>query len=247
MTGKLLTLAALFCACGLRAATEDVQIGKIKVTPSLDNTPAVNCKSTYSSYGRTSLTNKRWLVVQVEFTPGISSTENVRRDGGSRNPRRATGAWADDVKLVVRVLYPAVIGSGRRATAYGLFSGSTLFWSLPLDGKQHSTAMMVPPQLLDRYMALRSTAGGSELSAAKSDFMIEAAFYDRNGREIGYGYYNVRKDGAGDLPDYFNQLCEKVPRRYLVPDSVFSKDRTPWGVLDFDEYDLVKPAAPSAK
>jgi len=232
--------------CTLCAAPQDEvpQIGKIKIYTSKETPLRLKTESSRPHPGKTKLVNDRWLAIEVYFTPGFATTSNVRKDGGAKSLKLRTGVWADNVKMRVRVLYPLEYQGDKDKRIYGVFSGTTVFWSLPLDGKERVAIMMVPPHLLDRYLPLRSAMpGAKEVSAGKSEYIVEAAFFDAKGNELGYGYHNLPFGSKGykDLVDAFDAVCGKAPKASVIEGAVWSRDKTPWGVLDFCEYDLIRP------
>ncbi len=243
---------ASFVLCGA-PQQEEPQMGKIRVYTAKESQLRLKTQTSRPHPGKTKLTNDHWLSVYVYFSPGFAKPGNVRKDGGAKSVRARAGAWADGIKMRVRILYPLEFQGDRNKRVFGVLAGTTMFWTLPLDGKERVAFMMVPPQLLDRYLPLRSSSpGAKEVSAGKNEFMVEAAFFDQQGNELGYGYHNlsINTKGHKDVPEAFEAVCNRAPKASVIEDAVWSKDRTPWGALDFCDYDLVRPAwsrTPSGK
>ena len=149
----------------------------------------------------------------------------------------------------VLVAYPEITGRTRKETIYGLFAGTTKFWSIPLDGKKHTATMFIPPHLLARYTNIRvksprkndPKASRPAYRLSPKDFFAEVIFTTPSGGELGRGYCNV--DGARTTDEktgYFRRLENQVGKR-KIDGAVFSRSQSPWAMINPERYDLIVP------
>ena len=219
-------------------------VGGVKVDFALENPPRLNWKSQQSTVqSKTQPVNRLWGVITVDFYPGEADADKHKTgvniwDKGEIRLRKA--GWLQDVSLRVRVLFPTDESDGKSKVRYGLFTGSTLLWWIPLDNSKHVAKMLIPSQLIERYITLRGSSA-NERQARKDDFIIEAAFVNRDGRIIGVGYRGVRVSKGETEETAFARLMEKAVPESTVEGAVLPRDKTPWYLYDFDQYDLIKP------
>ncbi|MDR0932877.1 MAG: hypothetical protein LBM70_07670 [Victivallales bacterium] len=201
----LLALVMLFAHATYAGNTEEL-FTKIKIDLSSSNPPNLRNTGNNTTYSSSMSWRNRWLVIAVEFTPVA--------------PPKMRRAWIDGATLSVRAMFNAPSESKKQTH---VFSGKSVFWTIPLDAKKHIATMMIPPQLLDRY--LPRTGSGSVASSSNAE--VEAVFFDRDGAEIGRGYYSTKK--------------WIVPKNAVeVPNSIFARNETPWSILDVDYFDLLQ-------
>ncbi len=241
---RSIILALLTCVALplLAADTRTVAFGGVEVDFTLEDPPQPSWRSNAAggSTSKSKQVNQQWGVVTVEFYPGVGDAagkkENSWRKGEISSLR---SGWIDDVSLQVRVIFPTDASGGRDKTVYGMFVGRTSFWSIPLDAQRHVAIMLVPSQLIERYITLRA-GGRTERQASRSDFVVEALFLNRAGKIIGAGYYGVRASRGQNDEAAFNELAASVPAAYTIDGAVLSRDKTPWFLYNFEQYDLIK-------
>ncbi len=221
---RFLTLAAMLAAACLSAAPEkSVSFGDVKVQVKVQSAPMVEFRSKTSAPGTAvSQGNRDWVVIAVTFVPGVGSKGHVKS---------MRGGWADDVVLDVAVELPMDIQGGQKKST-GLFTGSSRFWPIPLDGKPHTALMFIPGRLLDRYLPLR---GGAEGKYTEKYFRVQAVFRSADGAELGSGYFNL-EGTPKEQALYFASLANET----VVKDAVFPRNKTPWALLYPEHYDLLK-------
>lgn len=241
---KSIILALLACVALplLAADTRTVAFGGVKVDFTLEDPPQPSWRSNAAggSTSKSKQVNQQWGVVTVEFYPGVGDAagkkENSWRKGEISSLR---SGWIDDVSLQVRVIFPTDASGGRDKTVYGMFVGRTSFWSISLDAQRHVAIMLVPSQLIERYITLRA-GGRTERQASRSDFVVEALFLNRAGKIIGAGYYGVKAGRGQDDEAAFNELAASVTAADTIDGAVLSRDKTPWFLYNFEQYDLIK-------
>ena len=241
----------VFLAAAVLSA-ETPSFGDIKVKLSFEHAPTYRTRTGGVINGGGLFDNEQYLAVEVVFNPGVVVNNKVNRNGKPiSSPQAKSNAWLDDVKMDVLVAYPEVTGRNRKETIYGLFSGTTRFWSIPLDGKKHVATMFVPPHLLARYTNIRARSprksdGKSPRAAYRlspRDFFVEVIFTTSRGGELGRGYCNV--DGARTVHEkdsYFRKLENRVGQG-KIDGAVFPRSRSPWALINPERFDLIIPAA----
>jgi hypothetical protein len=166
-----------------------------------------------------SATNKAgssgWLLVRVKY-----STPSRRR---GKNPM-----WVDDVTMETELVMPVVYKS-KNVTA--LLKGKTVFWSIPLDGKSHNAIGCVPPQAIARF-----ARKGNKIDTSK---MIARVTFYSSSRKI---LLQIYSSSSSRVRNYFSKLGGAVSSGVLtVDDIIMPRNKTPWGVFNFELYDLIKP------
>ena len=219
---RILTIAMMLAAAFVFAAPKNVILGDVKVQLKIHTAPVVEFRSKTSFPGNSIAANREWVMIAVSFVPGV----------GSKGRAKAMhGAWADDVVLDVSVEVPMDGASGRRKTT-GLFTGSCKFWAIPLDGKSHTALMFIAPQVLDRYLPFHN---GGDGKYTEKLFRVQAVFHTADGAELGRGYFNL--DGSAKTQAlYFTSLANET----VIKDAVFPREKTPWALVNPENYDLMK-------
>jgi len=165
----------------------------------------------------------KWLVAEVEF---VTSEKKVSRDKYN---------WIDDLRIQFDILIPSSY-NGRGVTA--MLSGETIYWGIPLDGKQHLIDGFVPPQIIHRYLR-----DGSKLSKGMlDDFNVRVSIYTKDKRLLAR-YYNAKKeDVAQEMAQRFTQADDGVTGGVIrVKEAVYARNKTPWQYVNFGSMDLIKP------
>lgn len=200
-----------------QAAPADELFTKLKISLSSNNPPSPASSNTTPS-ASSALRNK-WLIISVEYTPVM--------------PQKQKHHWIDDVTLNIRAIFNGQ--SDTRAQPV-LFTGRSVFRTVALDNRKHIATMMVPPQLLDRYLP---SSGSASTVSIGSTFVIEVAFRDRAGTVLGVAYSGQRAWSDRTYAEYFAKLDAGTV--LTVPGAIYPRDRTPWAFHDIDNYDLLRP------
>ena len=248
---KFLTLAFLIGVTAAAVCAEVVSFGEVKLKLYFSRAPQYRTDKGGAVSG-TLFDNDQYLVVEATYHPGITneaSAEKARKNKISPATKALNGRWLDNVRMSVLVAYPEVFGKSRKDTIYGLFSGSTTFWTVALDGKEHTATMFVPPHLIARYAGfsrrvMRQADGkpvpkGAGKFSAK-DFFAEVIFTTSKGAELGRAYCYVdgmRNNDDGDL--YFRRAEKRVGSR-VIRGGVFPRSRSPWAYINPERYDLIR-------
>lgn len=247
MQKRVLTLLAVAAAAVLSANTPS--FGDIKVKLSFEHAPTYRTRTGGVINGGGLFDNEQYLVVEAIYSPGVIKANANSKSKHTPAPQAQHGAWLDGVIMNVLVAYPEITGRTRKETIYGLFAGTTHFWSIPLDGKKHTATMFVPPHLLARYTNIsvrspRKNDGKSQRPTYRlspRDFFVEVIFTTPTGEELGRGYCNV--DGArttGEKANYFRRLEIQVGKR-KIDGAVFPRNRSPWSMINPERFDLIAP------
>ncbi|MFA6715473.1 MAG: hypothetical protein WCS27_08855 [Victivallaceae bacterium] len=156
-----------------------------------------------------------WLLVEVSYTPPSNKS-------GGKN------SWFDDITMETELVIPASYKS-KNVTA--LLKGKTVFWSIPMDGKKHQALGCVPPQVIARF-----ARKGIKIETSK--MMARVTFYDKNRRILA----RIHSSSSSRVRDYFNKIGGAVSSGVLtVEDIVLPRTKTPWGVINYELFDLIKP------
>ncbi len=185
------------------------------------------------------------VVVKAKWSvdPGFSSPNVPQRadktlfwlqidvDYDTVTPKSAKGrtVWLDDVTLKYDVLLPV-----RRGSKVVVLSGRVTYWSIALDGKTHHAQAFIHPRFIQRY-APELRQRNSELK----DFRIAVTFMV-NDSPSGGGVVKPRgkassKEALGQLRKALNMASTKKVRN-----SIFPRNETPWGILNLNNYELIK-------
>ncbi len=213
MTG--LVAAFLLGIESLQAASADELFSKVKVSLSSSNPPSTS--TSRSTPSTTSSWRNRWLIITVEYTPALQD--------------RQRHFWIDDATLDIRAVFNGQVDGQPWPI---MFTGRSTFWTVPLDGRRHIATMMVPPQLLDRYLPASGSASTVSLG---STFTVEAAFRDRAGTLLGIGYLG-RNLSNEKYAEFF--AGQNSGTAQIVNGSILPRFRTPWALQDVDSFDLLR-------
>lgn len=201
-----------------RGPVDEYFFNKIKITLQSNVTAPNFGSDNFTGGAMSNNLRNRWAVFVIDYYPKI---EKNRR------------AWIDDVNLTLTVVFTAQSG-GRKLAC--VMNGVTRFMTVPIDGRRHTATMMIPPQLLDRYLP----ATGSGSSVSSSTFLAEATFTDRNGTVIGRGFYGLRGANEQQLAAEFAKSAS-VSGALKIDGGILPRSSTPWRMIRPDDYDLIKP------
>jgi hypothetical protein len=153
----------------------------------------------------------RWLQIDVDFSSIIM-----------KQP------WLDGVVFQYDVLLP------QTTSKKVVLSGKVQYWSIAMDGKTHHVQAFVHPRFLQRY------APG--LKMRKSDLKDLRIFITilQNDSPIGMGAYKPTSKTSPKAVRSEIQKALSDRKTFKGKDSVFSRDDTPWGVINVDYYELIK-------
>jgi hypothetical protein len=156
-----------------------------------------------------------WLLVKVNYTPKTMKKLNKVM-------------WLDDVTMESEVIIPA---SYKSKNVTVLLRGTTVFWSIPLDGKKHQAWGCIPPQVVARF-----ARKGDKIDLQKA--IARVTFYT-SGRKILMREYSTSSSKARA---FFEKLTGAVTSGVLtVDDIILPRTKTPWNVINYEMFDLIKP------
>ena len=154
----------------------------------------------------------RWLQVDVDFTSIVLQGQ----------------PWLDDVVVKYDILLPQT--TSRKV----VLSGQTQYWSIAMNGQQHHVQSFIHPRFLQRY------APGLKMNSRDlKDLRILVTFL-QNDSIVAMGVYkpSVKASPVAIKGEIDKALQDR--RTFKGKESVFSRDETPWGVLNVDYYELIK-------
>ena len=169
-----------------------------------------------------STTNKAgspgWLLVNVKYN--------------AASKKRANNVlWLDDVTMETEVIIQGVYKS-KNVTI--LLKGKTVFWSIPMDGKRHKAIGCIPPQVVARF-----ARKGNKIELSK--IIARVTFYNKNRKIL----MRIHSSSNSKVRNYFSKLKGSISSGVLtVDDIVMPRNKTPWGVINYELYDVIKPDSP---
>lgn len=234
---KILVLffcSLLFTGVAGAADKKRPMFSDVRLSLRLINAPKVKAGAvTMGSHGRLNLVNKRWCVIEIDYTPRYDFEKN----SGKRS--KDSGYWLEDVVCGIQVVVRDSLGSSRNPLGAALLSTKAEFWSIALDGRNHRQYMYIPPQIIERSMPARRGDGRGVKVATTGDFAVCVTFFHKKWGVIGQGFYGIKGRRIGAE---FRRLLKTVPSNSTFHGSILSRANSPWGVNDIDMYDLEKPA-----
>ncbi len=201
-------LAAAFSAC-LSLSAQEEYFKNFKFDCQFQQTPQINVQNVAGIVKEIEM----WLVINVTFTT-VSKTDKNRQT-----------EWLDDVSFEYEVL---MRGEGNRAI---YLSGSTTYWSIPLDGKDHHAVAFVHPRFLQRF------APDLKITPSVAKDMYIRLKVTMNQAIIGGAVNPERK--AAEVANMF-KAAARDPAITRVNDSIYCIEETPWRNLNNDYYELLK-------
>jgi len=227
-------LCGVFFAFSLGAAEKRPLFTPIEVSMKFLASPRVKAGATNSaSRGRLTLTNSRWGVIEISYTPRFDY-----EDRSDKKRSKFSGEWLEDVTLGVQVVFRDALGTtSRRPMGAALLSTRVEFWSIALDGRPHAYFLYIPPQLIERCMPSRD-ARTVNVSTVK-DYLICVTFFHKKWGVLGQGYFGAKtRRPAAE----FRELLKTVPTQSVFHGSIVPRSQSPWGLNDMEQFDLEKPA-----
>ena len=209
---KTLCLATSLMLPGLLCAdsVKKWEVDRIKIR--LESVSRVPGESASNGKVTTVKFSNNWLLVYIDYSPKAS--------GGT--------GWVDDVVLNCQVAVPI---TGKNAD-WVVFEGKTHFWTVSADGRNRTALMIIPPQLLDRYLPAGKRASLSSLLA-------RVAFSGPDGKVTGYDLHCPGMTNKSSAAKYFNEIYRKSST-IKVEGGLFPREMTPWRYDKMDQTDLVR-------
>ena len=227
-------LTLVICAFGLAGNDLRPVFSPVKVDFRLVPAPRVKVGSVSgANRGNLNLSNRRWGMVEVKYTPHLGV------DGKKRTTSRSdhAGLWLDDVICGVRVI--AYDRQDKKAPAWALFSTKVEFWTIALDVKEHKYLVYLPPMLVDRVMPYRKNDSKQMRLATVNDFAVHVIFFHKKWGVISEGFYGLK---GNKMYKEFSALLQSVPAGNVFHGALVSRANSPWGLNDLEQFDLEKPA-----
>ena len=157
-----------------------------------------------------------WLLVKVKYSP-VS-----RKKGGK-------AIWLDDVTMETELILP---GSYKTKDVTVLLKGKTVFWSIPMDGKTHNAFGCIPPQVISRFARKKNKIETSKMIA-------RVTFYDASRKIL----MRIYSSSGSRIRSYFSSKVDGAVSSGLltVEDIIMPRNKTPWGVYNYELHDVIKP------
>ncbi len=199
----------------LKTTAQNSQFKNVEVKLSLERTPKFSISNTPNS---SSSGAGKWLLVELSYTPPkLALASNSYR-------------WLDEPGIEAEVIFPAYY-NGQNVMA--LLSGKVVYWSIPLDGKKHYSLLLVPPQIITRY-----SRPGKKLK--ESDIIARLSMYTRERQLLLRAFNDKMSFSENQANRLISQLAAPVSTALRLPNTVLSRNRTPWAWIDYDRYNLIK-------
>jgi hypothetical protein len=203
----------------------DFQTTPIASFDNINNTPEMNDRN-------------RWVVLETYFVPSAAFTR--------------TG-WFDDVTMegtaILRSDAQAAEGDSRnpKEARYIVLTGKTRFFTIPADDKRHLGVLMIPPKLMNRYYVRGVPFTAKMFVAAKIQF------YGKGRVLLGENYWEYPRGTPRSEKDFLRlrKMFDEFDKNYTdiirLNGGLYSKEKTPWALFNFDFYDLIyDDAAPGS-
>ena len=139
------------------------------------------------------------------------------------------GGWMDNVVFKYDILLPM-----QKGAPPVVLSGQVGYWSIPMDGKIHHAQAFVHPRFLQRY-ASQLKFKGRELKDLRVRVTI---LFNDSPVGMGVNKPSTRTDPRAIVAEVGKALANMRTRK--VKDSIFSRNETPWAILNLDYYELIK-------
>ncbi len=168
--------------------------------------------------------NTKWLAINITYKTYLTGDKS------------GNFMWLDDMTIDAALILQCQTDTKKQ---YGLFTGTQMFWSIPLDGRKHRASLYIPPFILARHI---------KIDKNKNTFLkeIEGAviFRDKDGKMLQAKFFpDLKGSDAKKVPEAVVkrlQLADKDPNIIKFDNSVFPREKTPWQWVDADTYDLPK-------
>ncbi len=209
-------------------------IRKMSVDAVMTAAPDINYRS-HNAFATKNLSASKWVMIKVDFTPDTYKNfvpSYKRRKAG---PAIVFPGWLDDVKIDVQVVFETGINSNGKPVC-GIFTGSTVLWSVRRDGKSHLVLFFIPARLIDRY-CVPGSPGGRGVN--KSAFYVQAKM-SCGGSVLATAYGNVSGASPEEKETNFRNLVSMIPQELKFPNALLPRSKSPWALLAPDNFDLEK-------
>jgi hypothetical protein len=160
---------------------------------------------------RGSKVDGRWLQIDVDFS------SVVMKQG-----------WLDDVVFQYDVLLPQT--TSRKV----VLSGRVKYWSIAMDGKTHHVQAFIHPRFLQRY------APGLRMKKSDLKDLRIIVTISQNDSTIGGGVFKPTSKTSPKMVIAEIKKAQSDRKTFKGKDCVFSRNETPWGVLNVSYYELIK-------
>jgi hypothetical protein len=160
---------------------------------------------------RGSKVDGRWLQIDVDFS------SVVMKQG-----------CLDDVVFQYDVLLPQT--TSRKV----ILSGRVKYWSIAMDGKTHHVQAFIHPRFLQRY------APGLRMKKSDLKDLRIIVTISQNDSTIGGGVFKPTSKTSPKMVIAEIKKAQADRKTFKGKDCVFSRNETPWGVLNVSYYELIK-------
>ena len=203
--------AFLLTSTSLYSQKQKALFKDIKITPRWAYDPGF---TTGTVIQRGTKTQLKWLQLDIDYT--AVALKNTK--------------WLDNVTLEYRILLPKT--SRRRV----VLSGKIEYWAINMDGEVNHAQAFIYPKILLRY------ASGLKIKKKElQDLRITLTFI-QNESIVGMGAYKPRRLRKLSANALANDLKKAMADRMTlkVNNTVFSRDETPWAIININYYELIK-------
>ncbi|MFA6658443.1 MAG: hypothetical protein WCS25_01965 [Victivallaceae bacterium] len=160
--------------------------------------------------------DKKWLMVNTSYR-----TPNIKAHQGNE--------WIDNIRVETEIIFSALF-QGKPVWAYA--TGKTEYWAIELDGKDHRSMALLPPQVLHRY--------GDAKNYKNLKVYVRVSFYlSRNNLLLGRSVAGSRADAQ--LNSVFETISGPLGSALRLPNVIVPLEKSPWALIDVDYQEMLKP------
>ena len=217
MSRKLFFHSLTACVCLFSAASLTAQqalFTKVEITPNWVYDPGFSTDNVVIRGAKKPL---KWLELDIKYNTAAL-----------RKPQ-----WLDNLTIEYRILLPK---EPKVRKPRVILSGKVEYWAIAMDGKEHHAQAFVHPRFLQRY------APGLRLKKKElKDIRINVTFI-QNESAVGRGVYIPPRMKRVSPSTLYKELKKVMGNMTTlkINHSVFSRDETPWGIIDLNYYELIK-------
>ncbi len=214
-------LAAPAAAAKLAKKTGALDIAVTDIKLRFMDTPLVKFDN-MSNSGKSGGTRQKWVGMEIFYVPLAKAPQ-------------ARGGWIDDVTMEGKLVLATPNNAG--GPSYIVLTGKTRFFTIEADDKTHMALLLVPPKLLDRYYPAGRNYNNSMFAGA------QVSFYGPGKVLLGEGYWRGGLLTKAPEIETARRMMGEFGKNYQdvlnLRGGLYSKEKTPWALFNYDYYDLI--------
>ena len=210
------SILVMFCLfLGVNVFSQSTKwIKNVIVKASVVQDPSITART--ASFKKTKR-NLQWIQIDVDYTT-VPMMNKITK----------STAWKPLV-MKYSMLLPKVSGK-----PYVILTGKVEYWGVAMDGKVHYAQSFVHPKILQRYVP------GIKLNGRRIKDIRIIVEFEVNESNVGVGFCKPKNSSTYKQINGEIQKALSKPSTLKVKGSIFSRNETPWGVINLDPYELIK-------